>query len=59
VLTEWDEFKDLDWSTIYDSMMKPAFVFDGYARTNVVTTQGWPSLPPVCMGKNLISCDRH
>lgn len=29
VLTEWDEFKDYDWATIYDTMLKPAFVFDG------------------------------
>lgn len=29
VLTEWDEFRDLDWKRIYDSMEKPAFVFDG------------------------------
>ena len=29
VLTEWDEFKDLDWKSIFDSMVKPAFVFDG------------------------------
>ncbi len=29
VLTEWDEFKDLDFESIYDSMMKPAFLFDG------------------------------
>ncbi|MDF1550654.1 MAG: UDP-glucose 6-dehydrogenase [Bacteroidales bacterium] len=29
ILTEWDEFKDYDWQKIYDSMMKPAFVFDG------------------------------
>lgn len=29
VLTEWDEFKELDWQKIYDNMMKPAFVFDG------------------------------
>ncbi|HPE17114.1 MAG TPA: UDP-glucose 6-dehydrogenase, partial [Tenuifilaceae bacterium] len=29
VITEWDEFKTLDWQRIYDSMMKPAFVFDG------------------------------
>ena len=29
VITEWDEFKSLDWQKIYDSMMKPAFVFDG------------------------------
>jgi len=29
VLTEWDEFKTLDFSKIYASMKKPAFVFDG------------------------------
>ena len=29
VITEWDEFKAYDWQTIYDAMLKPAFVFDG------------------------------
>ncbi|SFF60084.1 UDPglucose 6-dehydrogenase [Salegentibacter agarivorans] len=29
VLTEWDEFKDLDWEKIYKEMLKPAFLFDG------------------------------
>ena len=29
VLTEWDEFQTYDWQKIYDSMLKPAFVFDG------------------------------
>ena len=29
ILTEWDEFKSYDWETIYDQMLKPAFVFDG------------------------------
>lgn len=29
ILTEWDEFKEYDWEKIYDSMFKPAFVFDG------------------------------
>ncbi|WP_452229278.1 nucleotide sugar dehydrogenase [Lacinutrix sp. MEBiC02404] len=29
VLTEWDAFKTYDWQRIYDSMSKPAFVFDG------------------------------
>jgi UDPglucose 6-dehydrogenase len=28
ILTEWDEFKTLDYK-IYDSMQKPAFLFDG------------------------------
>lgn len=29
ILTEWDEFKQYDWSHIYDIMLKPAFLFDG------------------------------
>ncbi len=29
VLTEWDEFKDLDFPKIHGGMHKPAFVFDG------------------------------
>jgi len=29
ILTEWDEFRDLDYQKIYNSMAKPAFVFDG------------------------------
>lgn len=29
ILTEWDEFKTLDYQRIFDSMQKPAFVFDG------------------------------
>lgn len=29
ILTEWDEFKTLDFQKIYDNMQKPAFVFDG------------------------------
>lgn len=29
ILTEWDEFKNYDWKSIYDKMLKPAFVFDG------------------------------
>lgn len=29
VLTEWDEFKTLDFQSIYEGMLKPAFVFDG------------------------------
>lgn len=27
--TQWDEFKQLDWPAIYESMAKPAMVFDG------------------------------
>lgn len=29
VVTEWDEFKTLDYERIYASMSKPAFIFDG------------------------------
>ena len=29
VLTEWDEFNHYNWNTIYNQMLKPAFVFDG------------------------------
>ena len=29
ILTEWDEFKDLDFQKIYEGMLKPAFLFDG------------------------------
>ena len=29
ILTEWDEFKSYDWNRIYNSMKKPAFIFDG------------------------------
>ena len=35
VLTEWDEFKAYDWKKIYDSMLKPAFIFDGRSILNV------------------------
>lgn len=29
ILTEWDQFKTLDWAEIYAKMVKPAFIFDG------------------------------
>lgn len=29
VLTEWDEFRNLDFEAIYKSMPKPAWIFDG------------------------------
>lgn len=29
VLTEWDEFRELDFATIHQRMFKPAFAFDG------------------------------
>jgi len=29
ILTEWDEFKSIDFKRVYASMVKPCFVFDG------------------------------
>eukprot|EP00897_Mesotaenium_endlicherianum_P010258 jgi/Mesen1/9260/ME000006S09261 len=29
VITEWDEFKTLDYEKLYSRMQKPAFIFDG------------------------------
>ncbi|CCO35013.1 UDPglucose 6-dehydrogenase [Rhizoctonia solani AG-1 IB] len=29
IATEWKEFTQIDWETVYKSMNKPAFVFDG------------------------------
>ena len=34
ILTEWDQFKDLDYKRIFDKMMKPAFLFDGRSVTD-------------------------
>ena len=39
ILTEWDEFKTLDYQRIYDSMMKPAFIFDGRNIVDVPALQ--------------------
>ena len=29
ILTEWDEFKEYDYTRFFESMFKPAFLFDG------------------------------
>lgn len=29
IATEWKEFKEIDWKTVYSHMNKPAFLFDG------------------------------
>jgi UDPglucose 6-dehydrogenase len=29
LLTEWPQFTELDYEAIYNSMVKPAFIFDG------------------------------
>jgi UDPglucose 6-dehydrogenase len=43
ILTEWDEFKTYNWNTIYDNMLKPAFVFDGrrLLEESVMTSIGF------------------
>ena len=41
VLTEWDEFRDLDFAKIYDEMHRPAWIFDG---RNVMDMAGLRSL---------------
>lgn len=41
LLTEWDEFRSLDFGRIYRSMLKPAFVFDG---RNILDSQGLEAL---------------
>ena len=35
ILTEWDEFASLDYQRIFDSMKRPAFLFDGRNITDV------------------------
>ena len=37
VLTEWDDYRGLDYRRIFDSMAKPAFIFDG---RNILNHQG-------------------
>ena len=29
IATEWREFREIDWESVYAHMKKPAFVFDG------------------------------
>jgi UDPglucose 6-dehydrogenase len=29
LLTEWDEFKQIDFAKVFDQMIKPAYLFDG------------------------------
>ncbi len=39
VLTEWDEFKTLDAKRVFDTMHRPAFVFDGRNIIDRITYQ--------------------
>jgi UDPglucose 6-dehydrogenase len=35
IVTEWDEFKTLDYAAIFEAMPKPAFIFDGRNITDI------------------------
>ena len=52
VLTEWDEFKTVDYKRIYDSMQKPAFIFDG---RNIIDIEALQQIGFQCwaVGKSL------
>lgn len=39
ICTEWDEFKNLDYKSIYDDMLKPPFLFDGRRIVDVKRLQ--------------------
>jgi len=34
IMTEWDEFQTYDYAKLYNSMMKPAYLFDGRNNLN-------------------------
>ncbi|HAK00231.1 MAG TPA: nucleotide sugar dehydrogenase, partial [Bacteroidales bacterium] len=40
VITEWDEFKEYNWSRIYSQMLKPAFLFDGRNILDATSLKG-------------------
>ena len=40
LLTEWDEFKTYDWDSIYENMLKPAFLFDGRRMLSKAEMEG-------------------
>jgi UDPglucose 6-dehydrogenase len=43
IITEWDEFKALDWKAIYDKMERPASIFDGrnILENKIMTSLGF------------------
>ena len=43
IVTEWEEFKNIDYKTIFKNMFKPAFVFDGrkILNSNKLTSIGF------------------
>jgi UDPglucose 6-dehydrogenase len=50
ILTEWDEFRELDYHRIHRGMLKPAFLFDG---RNVLegTAESMPEFVTYAVGK--------
>jgi UDPglucose 6-dehydrogenase len=52
VCTEWDEFKTLDYSRVYEEMKKPAFVFDGRMMLDHAALQEL-GFKVSCIGKRL------
>ncbi|MGB1816301.1 MAG: UDP binding domain-containing protein, partial [Rubripirellula sp.] len=40
VLTEWDEFKEIDFQQIHASMHRPSFLFDGRNLLDQETMDG-------------------
>lgn len=43
IITEWDEFRSLNWARIYENVKKPAFLFDGRNITDPIALRkmGW------------------
>jgi len=35
IMTEWDEFIDYDWKSVYNNIKKPAYIFDGRNILNI------------------------
>jgi len=54
VLTEWDEFKTLDFEKIYADMVKPAFCFDGRNILPHVRSAGYTIPAQQCMSNHRI-----
>ena len=54
VLTEWDEFKQVDAKRVFDGMRRPAFIFDGrnILDRNKLTQQGFEVH---CIGRSSIA----
>src|SRR5437773_5802135 len=47
ILTEWDEFRNLDYNRIRQVMLKPGFIFDG---RNILSPEASPMLCPGVYG---------